>query len=145
MCIIFVWILKNGFDARLRRHSNVRCHTYSLYYWHHAVNYRHYLELYDTKHGSLLLIVSYKYKMLSHHFLVNRGPGYSRRYSELLRAAYFRDRILLGTKFFAPFLTCPGDHPASCTMGTGCLSPGLKLPGRGFDTHPHLVLRLRKE
>jgi hypothetical protein len=35
-------------------------------------------------------------------------------------------------------------HPASCTMGTGVLSPGLKR-GRGktLTTHPHLVLRSR--
>jgi hypothetical protein len=35
-----------------------------------------------------------------------------------------------------------GAHPASCTMGTGFLSPGLKR-GRGvtLTTHPHLVPR----
>jgi hypothetical protein len=33
-------------------------------------------------------------------------------------------------------------HPASCTMGTGVLSPGVKC-GRGMmlTTHPHLVPR----
>jgi hypothetical protein len=37
-----------------------------------------------------------------------------------------------------------GAHPASCTMGTGVLSPGLKR-GRSvtLTTHPHLVLRSR--
>jgi hypothetical protein len=35
-----------------------------------------------------------------------------------------------------------GDHPASCTMGPGVLSPGVKR-GRGMmlTTHPHLVPR----
>jgi hypothetical protein len=38
--------------------------------------------------------------------------------------------------------TGSGAHPASCTMGTGVLSPGLKR-GRGvtLTTHPHLVPR----
>jgi hypothetical protein len=41
--------------------------------------------------------------------------------------------------------TGSGAHPASCTMGTGALSPGAKC-GRGvmLTTHPFLVLRLRK-
>jgi hypothetical protein len=40
--------------------------------------------------------------------------------------------------------TGSGAHPASCTMGTGILSPGVKR-GRGvmLTTHPHLVPRLR--
>jgi hypothetical protein len=39
--------------------------------------------------------------------------------------------------------TGSGAHPASCTMGTGVLSPGVKR-GRGvmLITHPHLVPRL---
>jgi hypothetical protein len=39
--------------------------------------------------------------------------------------------------------TGSGAHPASCTMGTGASSPGLKR-GRGvtLTTHPHLVPRL---
>jgi hypothetical protein len=38
--------------------------------------------------------------------------------------------------------TGSGAHPASCTMGTGVLSPGVKR-GRGvmLTTHPHLVPR----
>jgi hypothetical protein len=38
--------------------------------------------------------------------------------------------------------TCSGAHPASCTMGTGVLSPGVKR-GRvlTLTTHPHLVPR----
>jgi hypothetical protein len=40
--------------------------------------------------------------------------------------------------------TGSGAHPASCTMGTGILSPGVNR-GRGvtLTTHPHLVQRLR--
>ena len=40
-----------------------------------------------------------------------------------------------GARFSAPVQTCPGAHPASCTMGTGSLSWGVKRPGRGVD-HP---------
>ena len=35
-------------------------------------------------------------------------------------------------RFSASIQTGPGDHPASCTMGTGYL-PGVKRPGRGVD------------
>jgi hypothetical protein len=40
--------------------------------------------------------------------------------------------------------TGSGAHPASCTMGTGVLSPGVKR-GRGvtLTTHPHLEPRSR--
>ena len=38
----------------------------------------------------------------------------------------------------------PWDPPASYTMGTGSLSPGVKRPGRG-DHPPHLAPRLKKE
>jgi hypothetical protein len=40
--------------------------------------------------------------------------------------------------------TGSGAHTASCTMGTGVVSPGVKL-GRGvtLTTHPHLVPRAR--
>jgi hypothetical protein len=40
--------------------------------------------------------------------------------------------------------TGSGAHPASCSMGTGVLSPGLKR-GRGvtLTTHPHLMPRSR--
>jgi hypothetical protein len=47
----------------------------------------------------------------------------------------FRDRIPVGTRFFAPAQTGPGTHPTSYTMGTVSLSPGVKRPGRGVN-HP---------
>ena len=62
------------------------------------------------------------------------GPGQLSRYSDSLRTGRSRDRIPVGVKFSAPFQTCPGAHPASCTMGTGS-SPGVKRPRRGVD-HP---------
>jgi hypothetical protein len=51
-----------------------------------------------------------------------------------------------GAEDFSPSLcvqTGCWAHPASCPMGTGVLSPGLKR-GRGvmLTTHPHLVPRL---
>jgi hypothetical protein len=40
--------------------------------------------------------------------------------------------------------TGSGAHPASCTMGTGVLSPGVKRRrGVMLATHPHLVPRSR--
>jgi hypothetical protein len=50
-----------------------------------------------------------------------------------------------GAKDFSSILcvqTVSGVHPASCTMGTGVLSPGVKR-GRGvmLTTHPYLVPR----
>jgi hypothetical protein len=44
------------------------------------------------------------------------------------------DRIPVGTKFFAPFQTGPGSHPASYTMGIGSF-PGVKRLGPGVG-HP---------
>ena len=43
-----------------------------------------------------------------------------------------------GARFSAPMQTGPGAHPASCTVDTGCLSLGVKRPGRGVDHPPHL-------
>jgi hypothetical protein len=57
--------------------------------------------------------------------------------SEWLRAGRSGDRIQVGARFFAHVQTGPEAHPASCTMGTGCL-PGVKRPGRGAD-HPSLL------
>jgi hypothetical protein len=50
----------------------------------------------------------------------------------------------VGARFSAPVQTGPGDHPASCTMGTGSL-PGVKRPRRGVDHPPHLAPWLKKE
>jgi len=38
-------------------------------------------------------------------------------------------------RFSAPDQTGPGDHLASCTIGIGFFSPGVKRPGRGVN-HP---------
>ena len=72
------------------------------------------------------------------HFL-NAG-----RYSELLRAGRFRDRIPLRARFTTPAQKGPGVHPASYTMGTVSF-PGVKRQGRGVDSPPHLSPRLKKE
>ena len=39
-------------------------------------------------------------------------------------------------RFSAPSKTAPGAHTASCTVGTGSLSRGVKRPGRGVDHSP---------
>jgi hypothetical protein len=43
-----------------------------------------------------------------------------------------------GAKFFAPVPTCPGAHPAYCTMGTRSFT-GVKS-GRGLTLTPHPLL-----
>jgi hypothetical protein len=44
----------------------------------------------------------------------------------------------LEARFSAPVQTCPGAHPASCTMGTGSF-PGVKS-GRDVTLTPHRIL-----
>ena len=49
-----------------------------------------------------------------------------------------------GARFSAPVQTCPGAHPASCTMGTESF-PGVKSsPGVTLTPHPLLVPWSRK-
>ena len=48
------------------------------------------------------------------------------------------------TRFFAPFQTGHGTHPASYTVSTGSFR-GVKRPGRGVDHPPHLALKLKNE
>ena len=64
-----------------------------------------------------------------------KGPGWSSRYSDSIRAGRSGDRIQVGARFSAPVQTGSGTHPASCTMGTGSF-PGVKRPGRGADPPP---------
>ena len=59
-------------------------------------------------------------------------------YSDWLRAGRSGDRMPVGAKFSAPVQTGPGDHPASCTMGTGSFR-GVKS-GRGVTLTPHHLL-----
>jgi len=49
-----------------------------------------------------------------------------------------RIESLWGTRFSTPVQTGPGDHPASCTMGTGSFL-GVKS-GRGVTLTPHPLL-----
>jgi len=56
------------------------------------------------------------------------------RYSDLLWPGRSWDWLGVGARFLAPFLTSPGAHPASYTMGTGSFL-GVKQPGRGIY-HP---------
>ena len=60
----------------------------------------------------------------------------SRARSDSLRAGRSGDRIPVAARFSAPFQTAPGAHSASCTMGTGSFSPGVKRPGRGVNHLP---------
>jgi hypothetical protein len=52
-----------------------------------------------------------------------------------LRAGRSWNRIQVGMRFFAHVQTGPGDHPASCTMGTGSF-PGANGQGVVLTTHP---------
>jgi len=72
------------------------------------------------------------------------GPGQCRWHSDSLRDGRSGDRISLRSSFCPPFLTGPGDHPASYTMRTGSF-PGEKQPGRGVDHPNYIAPRLKKE
>jgi hypothetical protein len=50
---------------------------------------------------------------------------------------------LVGARFFAHVQSGPGDHPASCTMGSRFFS-GVKQPGSGADLPPLLAPRSRE-
>jgi len=41
-----------------------------------------------------------------------------------------------GARFSAHFQTCPGAHPAFCTIGTGSLSRGYSGRAVALTTHP---------
>ena len=73
------------------------------------------------------------------------GPGWCSRYSHLLWAGQFRDRITVGARSSTPVQTGPGALTASYTMRTGSLSR--RYSGRIVEltTHPHLVPGLKKE
>jgi hypothetical protein len=62
--------------------------------------------------------------------------GQLSRYSDWLRAGRSGDRIPVEARFSAPVQTCPGSHPASCTMGTGFFPGGKMRPGRAADHSP---------
>jgi hypothetical protein len=49
-------------------------------------------------------------------------------------------RIPVEVRFCVAVQTGPGAHPASCTIGTGSLSMGVKRPGYGVE-HPHHLRR----
>jgi len=48
--------------------------------------------------------------------------GLRSRYRDFLLAGWYAGRIPVGGEIFRPLKTAPGDHPASCTVGTGSLS-----------------------
>jgi len=62
-----------------------------------------------------------------------------------LRAGRSGDRIPLETRFSAPVQTCPGAHPASCTMGTESFLGVKSGGGVTLTPHPLLVPLVIKE
>jgi len=62
-----------------------------------------------------------------------RGAG-----SDWPRTGRSADRIPVSARFSAPIQTGPGNHRASCTLGTGSF-PGVKS-GRGMLLTPHPLL-----
>jgi hypothetical protein len=55
-----------------------------------------------------------------------------------------RGSNLSGGEFSTPVQTGPGTHPASCTMGMGSLSQGLKRPGRGVKHQPLSSVKVKE-
>jgi len=64
---------------------------------------------------------------------------------DCLPAGRSGDRIPLEARFSAPVQTGPGDHPASCTMGTGSFPRGKERPGRDADPSPPSSAVVMKE
>jgi hypothetical protein len=50
----------------------------------------------------------------------------------------------VGARFFERVQTGPGDHPASCTMGTGSIL-GVKQLGHGADHSPPPSVEVENE
>jgi hypothetical protein len=85
-----------------------------------------------------------KLSNISSSLLLSTVPFMSRGISVSIVTEYgLDDRDSIPDRGRGFFQTGSGAHPASCPMGTGVLSPGLKR-GRGvmLTTHPHLVPRL---
>jgi hypothetical protein len=72
------------------------------------------------------------------------GRGSSVGIATRLRAGRSGDRIPVGVRFSAPVQTGPGAHPASYTMGTGSLFPGVKRPGCVVDHLPSSSARVKE-
>ena len=96
----------------------------------------------ERKLLSAYAVSEYRSKYRAHVCTQLQGPGQLSRYSDLLQAGRFGDRIPVGDRFSAPVQTCPVTYPASYTLGTGSF-PGVKRPGRGIDHPPHLLQRLK--
>ena len=62
------------------------------------------------------------------------GPGQRSRYTDSLGVGRSRDRIPLGTTFYAPVQTCPRAHSASYAVSTPSFL-GVKRPEPGIN-HP---------
>jgi hypothetical protein len=70
-------------------------------------------------------------------------PQKRRLYSDSLQGVRSRDRILEGVRFYPPFQTGPGAHPAYYTMGSRLL-PGVKQLDSGVNHPSHLEPKLKK-
>ena len=68
--------------------------------------------------------------------VVQTEPGQCSRCSDSLRAGRPGNRKPVVARFSAPVQTGLGALPVSCTMGTGCLTMGVKRPGRGINQPP---------
>jgi hypothetical protein len=87
--------------------------------------------------GIPVFTIFYSLQPITHHS----------RYSYSLRAGRSGDRNVVVSRFSSPVLTGPGAHPASCTVGTKWLFPGVKCPGLGINqltpTNTEVKERLR--
>jgi len=72
------------------------------------------------------------------------GGWDSCRYSDMLQAVRFGNRIPVEGEIFCTCPDLPWAHPPSYTLVSGSFL-GVKRPGRGIDHLSHLALRLKKE
>jgi len=70
-------------------------------------------------------------------------PGQHSHYSDLLRAVWSRDWILVWVSSSAPIQTSPWAHPASNTMGTVSF-PEVKQPGHGVSHQPSSSTKVKE-
>jgi hypothetical protein len=63
------------------------------------------------------------------------GPGYRRRYSDILQAGRSEDWIQVWARFSAPVQASLGAHSPSYRIGTGSFL-GVEWPGHGIDYPP---------
>jgi hypothetical protein len=89
-------------------------------------------------------IAIYCKKYTKHNTLCGKVPDRNSVVGIATRNELDGDPIPVGARFSALVQTGPGDHPASCTMGTRSFQ-GVKRPGFGVQHPPPQAAMLEEE